>query len=181
MAQEIDDAAVLTYLKAKRAALDAHIAGLEAILGTGQAPLGNGAVLGIEPPAGAAGQSDRLGPGAFHGMSIPEAARKYLEITKKKQKTRAICDALLEGGIETGSKNFYNNVYASLRRTKDFIMLRNYWALASWHPTRAVVPAKPAKKTRRTRKGGKAQAMSPAAGKHKVVDIKAGTDKADTA
>ncbi len=69
---------------------------------------------------------------------------------KTKQKTRAICDALLQGGIESGARDFYSNVYTTLARTKDFIKLGKYWALATWHPTRAVTSqTKPHKKARR--------------------------------
>jgi hypothetical protein len=177
MAQEIDDAAVLAYLKAKRAALDASIASLEAALG--QPPSADPAPQGTPLAGGKAAGRDHLGPGVFHGMSISEAAKKYFEITKKKQKVRAICDALQEGGIESSSKNFYNNVYTTLDRTKDFIRLGKYWALAEWHPNAAT--PKPKKATRRVtmRKASKPQATT--ASKQKVLPISASGDKAETA
>jgi len=147
MAQEIDDAAVLAHMKARLAALQASIAHYEAFLGqrSFEAAPDSGQVAPAE-------SRDQLGPGVFHGLSISEAARKFLEITKKKQKVRAICDALQQGGIESSSKNFYNNVYTTLGRTKDFIQIGKYWALAEWHPTRATAPPKPPKKARRVKK-----------------------------
>jgi len=167
---DIDDAAVLAYLKAKRASLDASIAALEAFLGP--TPL-EGVPDGVAVRLRNDDEPEQLGPGVFHGLSISEAAKRFLEITKKKQKTRAICDAIQKGGIETGAKNFLSNVYTTLLRNKDFMRLGSYWALAEWYPTK--VPAgKPTKKAKRSKRA-RTQKDHPATPSAKVVDISGAT------
>lgn len=148
MTQEIDYAAVLTDLETRKMALDAAIAAVKAILGQA-APEATAlaAASGNQGQPIGKGTAAEVTPGAFHGMSITEAARKYLEMRKTKQKTRTICEAIQKGGIETSAKHFYSNVYTSLGRNKDFIRLGKYWALAEWHPTRVPpTPARPKKK-----------------------------------
>ena len=155
MGQEIDYAAVLEDLEARRAALDGAISVLRQLVGTGALE----AVL-VPPPSGAKSEGARnssqtpseVTPGLFHGLSVAEAARKFLEMTKAKQRTVDITAALKRGGIESAAGNFYSNVFTTMMRRKDFIKLGKYWALAEWYPTRAAASAaagKTAKKTRR--------------------------------
>jgi hypothetical protein len=183
MSQEIDYSAVLADLEARKAALDAAIAAVKAILGQGtletaSSVSGTGAAIRSENAL-----PQEVAPGVFHGMSISEAARKFLEMRKAKQKTRAIADAIRQGGIESGARDFYSNVYTTMaRRPKEFIRLGKYWALVEWHPTRAAVTtAKPAKKGRRGRKSPKAHSINAALGNQKMVDISSAGEKAETA
>lgn len=175
MGQDIDYAAVLADLESKRAALDAAIAAVRAILGQApnEAPGGPGGGLSSTPGTDLPSE---VTPGIFHSMSVSEAAKKYLEMKKVKQKTRALCDALSQGGIESDSKNFYGNVYTTLTRNKDFMRRGKYWALASWFPN---VPASKPTKKGRAKRGRKTTA--PAGDKRKVVDISSGGEKAETA
>jgi hypothetical protein len=64
-------------------------------------------------------------------LSIPEAARKYLqEHPNKAASTPEIASALLAQGIKTGSKNFTATVYTILQQTpKWFKRKGQLWAL----------------------------------------------------
>ncbi len=160
MSQEIDYAAVLADLERRKAALEAAIAGIEQIMGQS----GTDGLLQItkSPSSLQMEEHQEVAPGIFHGLSISEAAKKYLNITKTKQKTRSICDAIRKGGIETVAKNFYSNVYSILQRDKQFVRLGKYWALAAWYPSRAATsPSKPRKRTR-SKKSKPIMAKGPA-------------------
>jgi hypothetical protein len=178
MSQEIDDDPVLAHMKAMLASLQSAIAHYEAFKGLRPSEgLTDGAKVS---PSVVDDRPEQLGPGVFHGLSISEAAKRFLEITKKKQKTRAICDAIQKGGIETDAKNFLSNVYTTLLRNKDFIRVGSYWALADWHPTRVgTTVSKPAKKNKRG--GRRARAQARPAAPAKVVDIAAAKTAAETA
>jgi hypothetical protein len=182
MNQKIDYGKVLADLEARRAALDAAIATVKGILGQETA---DAAPDGATAGGALVGRGDttlptEVAPGVFHGMSVAEAARTFLEMKKVKQKTRTICDAMLQGGIESDARDFYSNVYTTLARNKDFFKRGKYWALTSWDPRRAAAQAaKPAKKPRRAKKGRKGGAAR-GIDKSNVVDIASG-DKAETA
>lgn len=97
------------------------------------------AIAGIKVLAAQAGSSPStagvLGPSVFLGMSIPDATKKLLEITRQKQPTQAIVDALEAGGLP---KSKYTTVYTILQRREkqvgDVINMNGDWALASWYP-----------------------------------------------
>jgi hypothetical protein len=83
--------------------------------------------------------SGEVPAGAFLSKSIPEAAKLYLSIVKKKQSTREIAEALKAGGIESTSSNFVGIVHAILDRSRkaggEFLKMgKGYWALAEWYP-----------------------------------------------
>src|SRR5258708_6300144 len=60
---------------------------------------------------------DKVPSDAFFGVgSIRDAARKYLNMVKRKQTTREIVDALEKGGFQHQSKSFFNTVYTALNR-----------------------------------------------------------------
>jgi hypothetical protein len=98
--------------------------------------------------------------GAFLGKSIPEAAKLYLAIVKRKQTSREIADALKKGGIESTARNFYPIVHSILDRARKagsgIVKLdRSYWGLADWYPaglrSSVAVAEKPPRKQRRGR------------------------------
>lgn len=81
---------VLADLRAKREKLDAAIAGIELM-------------LGLSSPSAATSpntpiQAQEVESDSFFGMSIPDAARKFLGMRKKPQTTQEIADALNRGG-----------------------------------------------------------------------------------
>ena len=136
MSQEIDYSAVLADLEAKRAILDNAIASLRAAI-MGQSPetvlAGEGGPL-VRQAQEATQQN--VTAGMFHGLSVSEAAQKYLDLKKTKQRMKDIVAGIQQGGIESTADNFYSNVFTTLARRKEFIRIGKYWALAQWYPTR---------------------------------------------
>jgi hypothetical protein len=92
---------ILEELKAKREALDEAIESISRYLGVeGVATSGNG----------------RAVAGAFTGMTVLEAAKKYLASVKRSAPTKEIVAALERGGLQHNAKDFYASVYAILRQ-----------------------------------------------------------------
>jgi len=187
--ETIDYAAVLADLEQKRALLDSTIASLRAVLaGVG--------LTDTVPSSGSGGhagpqfQSGEIPAGAFHGKSIPEAAKIYLEIVKKKQSTREIMEALLKGGMETTSDNFESTVAAGLNRAKklsgEIAKVSGGWGLASWyHPGVRAAANQPAKTTKKKPKSkakakANAKAKPPSAPKAASQSTPASETKAPT-
>lgn len=151
--EQIDYAAVLADMEAKRAALDAAIGHVRIFL-AGQS---SGVAPGSASGAGTNGamSSGEIPAGAFLGKSIPEAALLFLEIVKRKATSKEIMEALKRGGMESTSTNFQGIVHACLDRYRkaggEIVKLdRSTWGLAKWYPAgvRTVVQEKrvPAKK-----------------------------------
>jgi len=117
--------AVLADLEARKSKIDAAIEAIRTILAQGAAP--------ISPGGG--GPGGAVAPDAFLKMSIPDASKKYLGMTRQKQSTQNIIDALEQGGLP---KSKYTTVYSILRRREkqvgDIINMQGDWALAEWYP-----------------------------------------------
>jgi hypothetical protein len=141
---QIDYAALLATWESQRAALDGMISSLRAAIAAGA--LG---VVGDIPPAASSSGMPAYSPangmggdvpaGAFFGKSIPDAAKLYLEIVKKKQTSKEISEALQKGGMETNSRNFAQMVHSVLDRARKansgIVKLdRSHWGLAAWYP-----------------------------------------------
>lgn len=130
--QIIDYNVVLADLKRKRDELNAAIAGIEAML------LGAGAP--IATPAGASPTPTTIGPDTFFGMSIAQAAQKYLNMKKRPQTAPEIAAALIEGGLQNQSGKFPNTVGSVLNRNSEgdaptFVKVsRGTFALRTWYP-----------------------------------------------
>jgi hypothetical protein len=152
MEAPIDYAAVLADLRARRDELNAAIKAIEPLASgrsaatTPAIPFERGsrhefdataAIGDVETgdaraqPLGTTVESD-----SFFGLSTSEAAKKYLRMKKKPASTREISNALVEGGYLTNSKNFYVNVFTTLRRTQSFVSVQQKWGLAEWYPGR---------------------------------------------
>ena len=153
MSHEVDYATVLEDLEARKATLQAAIDSIKALMGQGALE----AITANKSSSGETRNPDDVGPGAFHGMSIAQAAKKYLGIVRTKQSTGDIAAAIRKGGIETVAKNFYSNLYSILQRDRDFLKLGTMWALSEWHPTR---PAHTPKGRKKKGKRGKASPQS---------------------
>jgi len=168
MAQEpVNYEAVLTDLRAKRASLDVAIAGIEQLqaVGTGSADLG-AATKVIDPAS--------IPDDAFFGLSVVEAAKKYLGIVKRKQSVQEIADALERGGLPHTSSKFVATVATMLRRASDPDLAkvgRGDWGLANWYGNRRPkqdVPstkkprASATRQPRRIKRGRKARALKTA-------------------
>jgi len=133
----IDYNAVLADLKKKRDELDKAIAGIEVIIGL--AP--NSGVQAAQPQPSLAANAP-IPEDAFFGMSIVEAANKYLQIKKKPQTTKQIAEALEAGGLTNQSGNFGNTVGSVLNRNVASAnpifanISRGTWGLSSWYGNR---------------------------------------------
>jgi len=146
METPIDYNAVLADLRKKREEIDRAIAGIEIVLGL--APSSASASVATTHGHSASGD---LGEDAFFGMSIAEAAKKYLQFKKKPQTTQVIAAALKAHGLQNASESFSNTVGSVINRNADpsnnptFVRVgRATWGLKSWYPNHKPKPAKPA-------------------------------------
>lgn len=122
--------AVLADLEAKREHLDTVIAGIKALMAQGVIASGIPGQAKAEPLG-------EIESHAFFSMSIPEAAKRFLERARKPQSTPAIAEALRKGGMTTTSKDFANTVGAALRRQAEdgeIVKVNNDWGLREWFP-----------------------------------------------
>lgn len=129
----VDYEAVLADLRAKRDKIDAAIQGIEVMLGI-QAQQGEAA-----KPHKDIKDTNILGPGAFLGMTIADAAKKYLEHKRQTQRTEEILKALVDGGLVLTGGSPLNVVGSVLNRNYnnggDIVKVgRGIWGLATWHP-----------------------------------------------
>lgn len=118
---------VLADLKARRAALDAAIAAIEQMDGSGS--------VGAISEGTTKEFSGEVRSDSFFGMSVPSATKKFLSIKKKPQSTQEIADALEAGGLTHSSENFTNTVSTALHRLKKdeegvVSVSRGKWGLA---------------------------------------------------
>lgn len=125
--------AVLADLKARRASLDQAIAAIEPLVGI--SPQSGGGVSTSQDEQATIRQD------SFFGMSIPDATKKYLLMSKKPKSTQEIADALLSGGMTSMSDNFSNSVGSVLNRQDksggEIVRVsRGMWGLAEWYPGR---------------------------------------------
>jgi len=155
--ESLDYTAILADLEAKKAALEAAIASVRAAMGAGLlGQIGEGAA-GLSSALAHSMSGGEVPDGAFLGKSIPEGAKLYLEIVKKKQTTREIADALQKGGMESTSKDFPGIVLAVLGRARKapksaIVKVGNQWGLATWYPKGVGVVAPNAPKKRGKKK-----------------------------
>ncbi len=146
MAQEpVNYEAVLADLRAKRASLDDAITAIEKVQRLGATTSGDGitAAKTIDPSS--------IPDDAFFGLSIVEAAKKYLGLVKKKQTIKEIADALDRGGLPHTSSDFVATVATMLRRANDPELAkvgRGDWGLATWYGNRRPKQEPVAKKAR---------------------------------
>lgn len=137
--------AVLADLRAQRERINIAITTLEAIRGGKPMPRtdmshisGGGASASGDTKAG---NRPDLGPGAFLGMSIVEAAKKLLATKHHQMRTADIVTELEKGGLMLTSVDKGNTVGSVLLRrfqnTGDIVRVkRGLWGLQEWYPGR---------------------------------------------
>lgn len=125
----IDYKAVLADLEAKKAAIEASIAGIKQMLGH------------AEGTANATGSlhTGKDHPSSFSKMSIVEAAEHYLRRVNAMKSTADIVSALEEGGIVHASADFRKTVSTILNqkardKSSEITKVRDKWGLSSWGP-----------------------------------------------
>ncbi len=121
---------VIADLESKRDQISATIEMLKALRGTGTIALP--LATATRPPA----TNGEIARDAFFGMSLPEAAKKYLSIEKVTKANPVLCEALLRGGFKTQSANFSEVVRSQLGRHPDFVKVSGEWGLAEWYGNR---------------------------------------------
>ena len=142
--ETVDYEKVLADLEAKRAtfnaAVDSAIQGIRHVLSAVAGLQANGPVASHVGGTAAVQTPSTLTPDLFFGLSIGEAAVKYLAIVKKQQKTREIADGLEGANYHHQSANFVNTVNTALYRRErdegDVVRIGRNWALADWYPGR---------------------------------------------
>jgi hypothetical protein len=130
MSEPIDYAAVLSDLKARRAAIDQAIGGIEALVGSGELPT-------LGPIAGTGnGASSNIEPDAFYRLNTVDAAKKYLGMTgRKAQSTEQIVDALRRGGLTVKPETISSLLQRAAREPNSEVrrVARGMWGLAAWY------------------------------------------------
>jgi hypothetical protein len=123
----VDWAAALADIEARIAKLQATADTIREVLMASGSPTAPG---GGKGPSGGG-----IRPDTFLKLSIPDAAKKFLEMERAKQSTQDIMDALEKGGLPPSK---YNTVYSILSRREkvvgDIINMKGDWALAEWYP-----------------------------------------------
>lgn len=160
MASEIDYAAVLADLEAKRAALDHTIAGIRQMLNLGAEQNPSASTAGVDRTDQ---PTTRVQFDSFFRMTMPDAIVKYLEMSKRPQTVSEITKALQEGGLPTTAKNLMPLVGSRLSRMKsagEVANVQGKWGLATWYPaarTQATVKSTKRKShTKKTKRENKA-------------------------
>lgn len=137
MASRGDYQTVLADLKEQRKQLDLVISVLEKQIAGGRV------ISSGSKPSPLANGPEAPQQGAFLGLKLPEAIRRYLQMTKRPQTAKDIADGLREAGMIVTAKHFYSNVYTALTRGEksgDFIQHGKEWLLAEWRPGRGKRP-----------------------------------------
>jgi len=172
----VDYNVVLADLEAKRTQLDEAIAVIKQMLG--QSVVTDPAQAGKPPGAGVAGKTF-IDSDEFFGMSVGDAAVKYLHMAKKPQDATQFAEALEKGGMTHTSKNFTTTITTALSRRAekeaDVVKVkRGQWGLASWYPGLR----KPKKEEADKEKAPAEPAKSPTPTKHlRRADAKTSVEK----
>jgi hypothetical protein len=132
--------AVLADLRAKRQQIDNTIALLEGLRSGGGNPVSHGGGAPAES-ARQPGNRPDLGPGAFLGMTIPDAVRKLLATERRQMQTSEIVVQLERGGLVLTSADKVNTVGSVLLRRFNTVgdvvrVSRGLWGLQEWYPGR---------------------------------------------
>ncbi len=127
----VDYQAVLADLETKREELEHAINAIRRMLGESVTTTSSGQHKRHQ-------SGNELTPTAFFGMSVGDAAKKYLSIIKEPKSAPEIAKALQAHGIKTVSKNFTVTVFSTLERREeagDFVRpKRGLWGLIEWYP-----------------------------------------------
>jgi len=130
-------AAVLADLERERDQITSMIAMIKRRMGmtSDDAPITASPLSGTD--SSVIGQAADLQSDAFFGMSIPEAIKKFLAITKRPRRTAEIAKALEAGGLAHTSKNWVATVQSTLSRMRSIVVkVPNGWGLLEWYPGR---------------------------------------------
>lgn len=132
--------AVLADLRAQRARIDQTIALLEQVRALGRG--GSVEAASLASQATPSAQPNGLGPGAFLGMTIVDAAKALLARERRQLSNAEIADAFKRGGLILNSAEPMNTVGSVLTRrfnqVGDVVRVgRGVWGLKEWYPNRS--------------------------------------------
>jgi hypothetical protein len=86
-------------------------------------------------PLARTGEESEIQHDSFFGMTIADAARKYLGMVKATKSTSDICAALERGGLKHSSKDFPMTMRSTIRQSEGFTRVPNgEWGLTEWYP-----------------------------------------------
>ena len=112
----------------------------------------------VSVPFNGRGADSEVRHDSFFGMTIGDAARKYLMMTKATKSTADIAAALELGGLKHSSKDFATTVRSVIGAKEEFTRVPNGdWGLAEWYPAqgrakRAAEDKHKAKKKKKAKK-----------------------------
>lgn len=139
--------AVLADLRLKRLQIDNTITLLEALRsGSVAMPNLSGSTEASSQPK-EDGNRPELGPGAFLGMTIHDAAKKLLATRRRQMPTIEIVQELERGGLVLTSADKLNTVGSVLLRRFNTVgdivrVTRGIWGLQEWYPGRKFAASK---------------------------------------
>jgi hypothetical protein len=169
MPDNVDYQAVVADLKSRRARLDQLIAGFEAMI-LGQ---GDPATLDVDPTAPTGGVlPTMIHADTFFGLSIADAAKKFLKMARRAQHTAAIADAVGQGGLKRPDVNVMSSILVRAAKGREVTKVgKGMWGLAEWYPKSAKEPderrkrpeARKARVPKASKKGAPEKKASPKA------------------
>jgi hypothetical protein len=75
-----------------------------------------------------------LADDTFFGMTVADAAAKYLGIVKQTKTTQEVGEALVNGGLKHSSADFSKTIRGTLGMREEFLRVNDKWGLTSWYP-----------------------------------------------
>lgn len=133
--------AVLADLRAQRERISIAITTLEALRTGKPMPRTDISHIGSGQTGQKSENRPEMGPGAFLGMTIPDATKKLLTTRRQQMRTADITAELEKGGLVLTSADKVNTVGSVLLRrfqqTGDIVRVaRGLWGLQEWYPGR---------------------------------------------
>jgi len=136
---------VIANLTAQRDRIDQTIQVLRQLKASGftdaGAALGAATALTTTPVEDTKSPNDAMGPGAFLGMTIVDAAKKLLTHERRQMGNVEIADSLKRGGLVLNSADPVNTIGSVMTRRfqqiGDVVRVgRGTWGLKEWYPNR---------------------------------------------
>jgi DNA-directed RNA polymerase delta subunit len=156
-------AAVLADLYAKRDEIESAINTILFLQGSGSSAAPSGVANGGARPV----RAGVIPSNAFFGMSLVDAAKKYIELSQAKRTLPQIVKGLEEGGMPPQKRD---TVYAALRRRESMVgdiqKVGEEWGLKDWFAgisTGEATKAKATKSRKRKKKAAKKASKASAA------------------
>jgi hypothetical protein len=136
MSTEIDWAALAAEARRKIAQWQASLELAEEMLAASGVSIANGE---------RSSDGQYIAKGAFLGMNIPDAAKKYLESVRSDQTVRQITEALEQGGLRNlNTKAIYTALWRKRSPDGEFAQpTENTWGLAEWYRNSPAVKRRP--------------------------------------